>query len=90
MTKLTYVQQRQLREEHCHEGHICSAMGCQAPSIGIWHEIREVPAWRHPPDRAGQRAYEIVATVYYCAEHERAAKSINCPATCLRDRVIPK
>ncbi len=53
----------------------CSGTGCQSNAIGTWLELREVPAWRHPVDRVGERVFDVVKEVRYCAEHERAAKS---------------
>jgi len=64
------------------EAPICSGTGCKLPSIGSVWELREVPAWRHPPDRLGVRAYEPVKLVTFCEEHERVARAASViPAT---------
>jgi len=55
----------------------CSGTGCKSPSIGKWFELKEVPAWRHPEDELGDCKFDLVKEVYYCADHEKAAKSIN-------------
>ena len=53
----------------------CSATDCKNLSIGQHQELKAVPTWRHPSDRKGQRMYDHVATVNYCADHERVAKA---------------
>jgi hypothetical protein len=37
----------------------------------------EIPAWRHPSDLLSHRAFEAVALVHYCAEHEADALDVN-------------
>jgi hypothetical protein len=39
--------------------------------------LKEVPAWRHPIDELGDCKFDLIKEVYYCVEHEKAAKSIN-------------
>lgn len=51
----------------------CSATSCVADSIDAVTEYKEVPAWRHPADRKGERMYDPVAVAYYYKEHESAA-----------------
>jgi hypothetical protein len=56
----------------------CSGKGCQTASIGKLNEVREVPRWRIPDDwQDNVRAYEILTTVHYCAEHEQIAKETH-------------
>lgn len=55
----------------------CSGTGCKNPAIGEHREYREVPAWRHPADQIGWRAFDAGVVVAYCAEHESAAKECS-------------
>jgi hypothetical protein len=55
----------------------CSGTGCKAPSIGVHHELKEVPTWRRPNDRPNnEHVFEIVANVPYCGLHEKEAKDV--------------
>jgi len=54
----------------------CSGRGCKNPSVGKFHDLKEVPAWRCNDDRpANQRQFDLVATIYYCQVHEEIAKA---------------
>ena len=55
----------------------CSATGCKNAPIKSVREIGEIPAWRHPADLLGTRAFEPIALAYYCAEHKANALEIN-------------
>jgi hypothetical protein len=54
---------------------LCEGTGCNNPAIGLHREVREVPAWRHPEDRPGQRMYEVLTSARYCADHKAVAKA---------------
>jgi hypothetical protein len=60
---------------------LCDGTDCQSPSIGSYDELKEVPGWRHPADRKGDRIFEVVRRVTYCAKHEADAKAV--PASVL-------
>jgi hypothetical protein len=59
-----------------HDLAVCSGTGCNAAPVGIHQELKEVPAWRHPVDYKGQRAFEVISNIPYCAEHRSAAKAV--------------
>lgn len=45
-------------------------------SIGTFHDLKEVPAWRCKDDRpVNQRQFDLVATIHYCELHEEIAKA---------------
>lgn len=55
----------------------CSATGCRNTPVESNHEVREIPAWRHPADLIGKRAFEAVALIHYCSEHKVNALEVN-------------
>jgi hypothetical protein len=52
---------------------ICSGRGCGKPSIGMVQDSLEVPRWRRESERSC--AFKFLEEVFYCADHEEAAKS---------------
>lgn len=55
---------------------MCSGRGCKNLSIGTFHDLKEVPAWRCKDDRpVNQRQFDLVATIHYCELHEEIAKA---------------
>ena len=46
-------------------------------AIGVNQELIPVPTWRHPADRPMQGVLEVAKTVFYCAEHEKEATSVQ-------------
>ena len=55
---------------------ICSGRDCGKPSIGSFHEVKQVPKWRCVNDRPENKLQcDLVKEVHYCSEHEQVAKS---------------
>jgi hypothetical protein len=60
-----------------HKLPLCSGTNCMKRAIGVNQELIPVPTWRHPADRPMQGVLEVAKTVFYCAEHEKEATSVQ-------------